>query len=76
MISASDHGESAHNLEVVQRTVAAGRPQVRFGGHTQSGARIGEYAFRSVDGRSCVGSGSAGTDRPAPGLDRAEGEWN
>ena len=48
----SAYGRSGPALEALRRAVAARCPQVSFGGHTPSGARIGEYSFRPVAGRS------------------------
>ena len=71
LFSASDYGKSSPDLEALRQAVADRCPQVRFGGHTRSGARIGECSFRPVDGRSAwvqapitpAGQRRAGTGR-------------
>ena len=48
------YGASAEELEALRLAVAARCPQVRFCGWTEKGARIGEYSFRLLSGRSVV----------------------
>ena len=48
------YGASAEELEALRLAVAARCPQVRFCGWTGKGARIGEYSFRLLSGRSVV----------------------
>ena len=52
MADIDKYGESAPHLEALRAAVAERCPQLRFGGHTASGAGRGEYSFRPIDGRS------------------------
>ena len=64
VVTASDYGASVHDLETLRRLIATQCPMVRFGGHTRSGARVGEYSFRLPPGPAKSRSRSAWVQAP------------
>ena len=69
--TAHDYGSAAGDLEELRQLIAKRCPAVSFGGFTRSGARLGEYSFRPVAGRSAwVQAPVTPTGRPRTG-----GRW-
>ena len=63
---------SADELETLRLALAARCPDVRFCGWTEGGARIGEYRFRLMSGRSVVVQAPT---RPTGELRRGVSRW-
>ena len=66
------YGASADELETLRLALAARCPEVRFCGWTDIGARIGEYRFRLMSGRSVVVQAPT---RPTGELRRGVSRW-